>query len=177
MVAAPIIAHRGLSSLCPENTLIAMRLAARSGATWVESDVQVLEDGTPVMIHDYVLSRTTDSDERLAFFSKDSIGLLDAGSWFDAKFSGERIPLLTDMLEVLDELVMGLNLEIKYDEKVRGVPNAKKISFIIDAVLYGLQRAPTPPKGLLVSSYGLPFLKEMRKRDALDKSWLYRIGL
>lgn len=165
MIAAPIIAHRGLSSLCPENTLIAMYSATKTGATWVESDVQVLEDGTAIMIHDYEISRTTDSDENIESLSRDKIEHIDAGSWFDTKFSGERIPLLTDMLDTLDELNMGLNLEVKYDLKIQGIPDEKKITFIIDAIFKCLKHSPPPPKGLLMSSFHFPFLEEIRRHD------------
>ena len=61
---------------------------------------------------------------------------------------------------------MGLNLEIKYDTKTQGIPDAKTTTFIIDAILHGLHHAPSPPKGLIISSYVLPFLEEIRKRDA-----------
>lgn len=53
------IAHRGGGSLAPENTLAGIRLAARLGYRAVEFDVMLSADGTPFLIHDATLERTT----------------------------------------------------------------------------------------------------------------------
>ena len=55
-----VLAHRGARALAPENTLAALRAAARAGARWVEIDVDVIGDGTVIVIHDSSLDRTTD---------------------------------------------------------------------------------------------------------------------
>src|SRR5690554_540521 len=52
-------AHRGASAVAPENTIAAFRAARDQGARWVELDVALLADGTPVVIHDVTLDRTT----------------------------------------------------------------------------------------------------------------------
>src|SRR5574343_910530 len=52
-------AHRGGGSLAPENTLAGIRLAARLGYRAVEFDVMLSADGTPVLIHDETMERTT----------------------------------------------------------------------------------------------------------------------
>ena len=54
-----IIAHRGGALHRPENTLEAFRWAASVGCRWVEFDVQLAACGTPVVIHDETLERTT----------------------------------------------------------------------------------------------------------------------
>ena len=54
-----VLAHRGASALAPENTLAAFRAAADAGARWIELDVDVLGDGTLIVIHDSLLERTT----------------------------------------------------------------------------------------------------------------------
>ena len=48
-------AHRGASAHAPENTIEAFRLARRLGATGLESDVFVTDDGIPVLDHDGVI--------------------------------------------------------------------------------------------------------------------------
>ena len=55
-----VFAHRGARALAPENTPAALRAAARAGARWVEIDVDVIGDGTVIVIHDSRLDRTTD---------------------------------------------------------------------------------------------------------------------
>ncbi len=54
-----IIAHRGLSSLYPENTLLAIEHAITAGARAVEFDVQMTADKIPVLFHDPTLERMT----------------------------------------------------------------------------------------------------------------------
>lgn len=54
-----IIAHRGGWNVAPEHTLEAYRMSAASGIKFIEPDVQVLTDGTVVVIHDDTINRTT----------------------------------------------------------------------------------------------------------------------
>ncbi|MGH8730911.1 MAG: glycerophosphodiester phosphodiesterase family protein, partial [Burkholderiales bacterium] len=55
-----IIAHRGGGVLAPENTLAGLELAHNLGFLGVEFDVKLSEDGTPILLHDDTLDRTTD---------------------------------------------------------------------------------------------------------------------
>src|SRR3954466_10120847 len=57
--APTIIAHRGLHTVHPENSLPAFRAADRAGIEWVECDVQQSIDGFPVIVHDDTLDRAT----------------------------------------------------------------------------------------------------------------------
>lgn len=52
-----IVAHRGLSSLYPENTLLAINEAMKAGAKAIEFDVQMTADKTPILFHDPTLDR------------------------------------------------------------------------------------------------------------------------
>jgi glycerophosphoryl diester phosphodiesterase len=52
-----IIAHRGFSGRCPENTLAAVRAALDLGVDFVEIDVQETSDGALIVFHDYRLKR------------------------------------------------------------------------------------------------------------------------
>ena len=60
-----IMAHRGASLAKPENTLGAIRTAAAQGAWWIEFDVSLLGDGTPILHHDSTLDRCTDKSGAL----------------------------------------------------------------------------------------------------------------
>ena len=57
-----IIGHRGYSARAPENTLVSLDAALTAGAPAVEFDVHVASGGTPVVIHDETLDRTTDGE-------------------------------------------------------------------------------------------------------------------
>lgn len=113
-------AHRGESGMAPENTAAAFELAVAAGADFIETDVQLSADGQPVIMHDGTLSRTTDAQQampdrapwRVRDFTVAELKTLDAGSWFDARFAGQRILTLDELLDLLAGRV-GLNLELK----------------------------------------------------------------
>ena len=116
MVMAKVIAHRGGAARVPENTLAAFRWAAEQGCQWMELDISLLGDGTPVIIHDQTLERTTDGQGALADLSAADLEGIDAGAWFGADFAGARIPTLRQLLQLCAELGLGANLELKPDE-------------------------------------------------------------
>jgi len=95
-----IIAHRGMSSLAPENTLSAFRLCAAHGVSWFEFDCDVLADGTAVVIHDATLDRTTNQTGDYRALATADLAGIDAGSWFGAGFAGE-LELLDPARELL----------------------------------------------------------------------------
>src|SRR5690606_25116576 len=106
-------AHRGASAVAPENTIAAFRAARDQGAIWVELDVALLADGTPVVIHDVTLDRTTSGSGSLgAMIAADLLGL-DAGGWFSPAFRGEKLPTLPETLAALGEMGLNANIEIK----------------------------------------------------------------
>lgn len=95
-----IIAHRGSSSDCPENTLASTRRAIAVGATAVEVDVRLSKDKQLVLRHDAELERTTNGKGVIGEKTLAELKQLDAGSWFDPKFTGEKIPTLAEVLVV-----------------------------------------------------------------------------
>lgn len=108
-----IIAHRGASAYYPENTLLAFRKAQELGASWVEFDVMLTKDNVAIIIHDDTLDRTTDRGGNVADTNFTAIAECDAGSWFGEEFKNTPIPTFTATLELLKELKMGINVEIK----------------------------------------------------------------
>lgn len=105
-------AHRGASHDAPENTLAAFRLALEMGADGVELDVQVSKDGEAVVIHDFTVDRTTDGHGAVKDKTMAELRELDAGSWFDKRFAGERIPTLEEVIVEVGQQLL-LNIEIK----------------------------------------------------------------
>lgn len=94
-----IIAHRGFTEKYPENTLLAFQKAIEYGADGIELDVQPSKDKKIIVHHDYYLGHTDNGHG--AIFQKASSYLksLNAGSWFNKKFSAEQIPTLEDVFE------------------------------------------------------------------------------
>lgn len=93
-----VIAHRGNSSAAPENTLAAIASAFELGADMVEVDVRLTRDGVPVLMHDETVERTTDGEGRVGDLSLEQLRALDAGSWKDPRFTGERVPKLAEAI-------------------------------------------------------------------------------
>jgi glycerophosphoryl diester phosphodiesterase len=105
-----VIGHRGFCSIAPENTLPSFELAISAGADLVELDYRHTADGVPVVIHDAELDRTTDARKRwkerhvkVAAKTIAQIKSLDAGSWFDAKYAGAKVPTLAEALETIQK--------------------------------------------------------------------------
>jgi glycerophosphoryl diester phosphodiesterase len=114
-----LIAHRGASGYAPEHTLDAYRLAMTQGADFVEQDLAVTKDGELVCIHDLTLERTTNVEDvfpdrsvpdpaggpnkrwLVADFTLAEIKRLDAGSWFDPKFAGARVPTFQEAVDLV----------------------------------------------------------------------------
>jgi len=94
-----VIAHRGASAYAPENTTAAFDLALELGAHHIEFDVELSSDGHIVVIHDDTLDRTTNGSDLVTARTLAELRRLDAGSWFGARFAGERIPIYSDVLK------------------------------------------------------------------------------
>ena len=93
-----IVCHRGAESFAPENTLTSVDLAFSQGFKFVEIDVRETLDGIPIVIHDSRVNRTTNSKGKIKNLTYAQTTRLDAGSWFDEFFSGEKLPKLEDVL-------------------------------------------------------------------------------
>ena len=108
-----IVAHRGGGRLAPENTLGAIRLGAALGFGGVELDVMLAGDGTPVLMHDETLARTTGARGEVACTPYSRLAELDAGAWRGRKWRGERIPTFEQTTRLCRELGLWANVEIK----------------------------------------------------------------
>ncbi len=164
-----VLGHRGGGALAPENTLAGFDAAAASGHRGVEFDVMLSADGTPYLIHDETLERTTDGRGALAETRDSQLDRLDAGSWFDARFAGEALPRLHAAIDRLRALALWANVEIKPAagfEAATGKAAAAMLarlwpidaplpilsSFSTAALAAARDVAPELPRGLLVST-------------------------
>jgi len=108
-----ITAHRGASVKYPENTMSAFVGAKELGADWIELDVQQTKDKQIVVSHDTNLGRVTGVNKDIIDMDYSEIEKLDAGSFFNKKFKGEKIPLLSDVLKYAKDNNIRLNIELK----------------------------------------------------------------
>ena len=167
------IAHRGASAYAPEHTLASYRLAIAQGADYVEQDLAVTRDAVLICLHDDSLERTTNVEElypdravvdaagRRRWLAVDftlaEIKRLDAGSWFDARFTGERVPTWEEAIDLVG-FDAGLYPELKSPSfyRERGID----IVGLFRTSLKRLRRAPAP-ESLVVQSFNARALREL----------------
>jgi glycerophosphoryl diester phosphodiesterase len=165
-----LIAHRGFSSKAPENTIAAFDRALDSGFTNVELDVQLTADGIPVVIHDGMIDRTTNGTGPVASMTYAQLAKLDAGSWFDRNFAGEKVPLLEAVLKRYVGKIH-LHLELKSEQ-----PDlARRVAALLKSC-HWLDESHTPPfavPGLTITSKYLDQLdRSLKLLPAIDHHWL-----
>ena len=118
-----IMAHRGFSAAAPENTMPAFQKCIDEGFSAAELDVQMLKDGTIIVMHDDNLKRTTGVDKNVWEVTYDEIKDLDNGRFFDESFAGTEIPTLDEVIKLAgsgkDKLY--LNIEIKRNGHDEGI--------------------------------------------------------
>jgi len=104
-----VIAHRGASSIAPENTLKAFKKAIELKADCIEFDVHKSKDGEIVIMHDANTFRATGRSGLIKEMTLEELRLLDCGD-------GEKIPTLRELVRLAKGKI-GLNCEVK----VRGI--------------------------------------------------------
>lgn len=117
MAKIKVVAHRGASGHAPELTFAAFSKAIEMGADSIEVDVHQSADGKIVIIHDQTLDRTTNGTGLIASKTYKELQRLDAGSWFDDSFAGERIPLFSEFIESVKGKVE-IIVEVKHGSQI-----------------------------------------------------------
>lgn len=158
--AASVVGHRGLAGLAPENTLSALREAAAAGAEGAEFDIRRTADGKIVLLHDDKLDRTTDGEGLLANATWETVSKLDAGSWKDPKWAGERLPSLPEALRLL----AGTSTRPVVEVKEQGLE---------DGLLEALRAEQMLERSAAISFFD-DVVANLRKREPkLVVGWLY----
>jgi glycerophosphoryl diester phosphodiesterase len=167
-----VVAHRGETFGAPENTMAAFELAAARGADAIELDVQLSSDGIPAVIHDRYLDRTTDGSGAVRSHTWAQLRRLDAGSWYDQRHGGQRIPSLGDAIEWARRTDIPLIVELKthpfLDRGAAGLL-ARELGpeVALPLVLFSADHQlvrdladalPNVPRGLMVNAH-TPFLR------------------
>lgn len=108
-----VFAHRCGGALAPENTLAGLRIAARLGLRAVEFDVMLSADGSPWLLHDETLERTTNGLGRVCETRDAELRVLDAGLRRHPGFAGEAVPTLAAAALLCRQLGLQANVEVK----------------------------------------------------------------
>ncbi len=107
-----IVAHRGGKRWAPENSMAAFAASVEAGVDGIELDIHKCKSGELVVIHDDTLERTTNGKGYVKDKTWAELKDLDCGSWYDKSFKNERLPLLKDVLKLVDGKLT-INIEIK----------------------------------------------------------------
>ena len=160
--AFTVIAHRGASAYAPENTFAAFDLALEMGCNHIELDVRLTRDSQVVVSHDDTVDRTTNGSGRVEELLLEEIQKLDAGSWKDARFAGERVPTLEEVLAKYRGQAH-LHIELK-----AGHPSlAEKVAKLVQP-----QQAE---RSATIVSFDSEMLKEVSEMaPSLPRGWLVR---
>jgi len=154
-----VIAHRGGCEWAPENTMAAFKRSLEFGADGIELDVQRCASGELVVIHDVEISRTTNGAGYLKDITYPELQRLSAGSWFSEEFASERIPLLTEVLDLL-EGKLTLHLEIK-NAPVEYPGIEDDVLDVLSSYKY--------PHTVVISSFDHPLLKRVHEKAPNQK--------
>jgi glycerophosphoryl diester phosphodiesterase len=148
--AVDIIAHRGASHDAPENTLAAFKLGWQQRADAVELDIWLSKDGKIVISHDGDTKRTTGTAKNIADSSLAELRELDAGSWKDPKWKGEKLPTLDEVLALIPN---GKRLVIEIKCGVECLPELERV----------LKASGKPASQLVIISFHYDVCAESKK--------------
>ncbi len=149
-----VIAHRGASAYAPENTMAAYRRAVEMGASFIETDLHLTRDARLVAIHDASVDRTTNGQGLVKEHTLTELRKLDAGSWFDPKFAGERIPTLEEIIAFARQADVVFYLEVKSES-----------SWGVEHALVGALRHVHEVARAAILSFDLHALATVRKQE------------
>jgi glycerophosphoryl diester phosphodiesterase len=153
-----VIAHRGASAYCPENTLVSFERAIALGADMVELDVQLTSDGEVVVFHDEKLTRCTNGKGRIADYTLVELKKLDAGIWFGKEYQGAKIPTLAEALSLCRDKV-AVNIEIKTEAVDENIRNGIEEKSLIIVEMRGMR------EHIVFSSFDPRAIKHLKEID------------
>lgn len=149
------IAHRGAAGYCPENTFAAFDRAIEMGADYIEIDLQFTKDNKIVVIHDLTVDRTTNGKGKVIDYTMEELQQLDAGSWFDPEFAGEKIPTFSEVLEIYG-MKIGLLIELKKPSVNPGIEEA------VAAEMKKMFPSTLPADHFIIQSFEQASLKKIK---------------
>jgi glycerophosphoryl diester phosphodiesterase len=152
-----VIAHKGASGVAPENTLAAVEEALNMGVDMIAIDVQNTKDEQIVVFHDATLDRTTNGSGLVHDYTLEEIRQLDAGSWFNSRFSDQKVPTLKEVLDLVDGRCKVL-VEIKHMDHPHYHDFAEKLIDVIREERNGFD-------WVILESYESEYLEEAHAYD------------
>jgi glycerophosphoryl diester phosphodiesterase len=156
-----IIGHRGASGHAPEHTFASWDRALELGVDYIEQDLQMTRDGVLVVMHDATLDRTTSGRGAVSDHTFEEIRQLDAGSWFDPRFQGQRVPSLREVFLRYGDRV-NYYIETKTPESAPGME--EKLLALLDE--FRLRAGAVSDWQVLIQSFSSASLRLMKSLNA-----------
>ncbi len=155
-----IIAHRGASSICPENTIAAFTKAIEVGVKFIEVDIRFSKEDSIMVIHDETLDRTTNGSGNVKQFNYQQLKELSAGysKKFDSDFINEKIPTLFEVLTLAKGKV-NVCIDIKNSSEIPVIELVEKMDI---------------KNNVYFMSYNVEKLKRIKTSDSQIKTILLK---
>jgi glycerophosphoryl diester phosphodiesterase len=174
-----LVAARGVRYHAPENTLPAFA-AALELRVGIEGTVRRTRDGKLVVVQDAELGRTASGKGPVAGMTLAELKKLDAGSWFDREFAGERIPTVDEVLALVKQRRSGALVVLAVDgegtdlDLGRGISRQGLAGQVVvtglDAAARHRLRAAAPKVGLAATAARFEDLQDAL--GAPDADWV-----
>ena len=177
-----VVGHRGTVKFAPENTIPAFQAAIQYGADLLEMDIRETKDGVLIIMHDATVDRTTDGTGKVNEKTLAEIKELDAGSWFDPKFKGTRVPTFEEVLNAINGKALP-DIDFKAGTPSKLIKILKERGLLGRVTLYcgdwNLMRETVKlsPEGFLtrptvpIGNVGLGHLLEELNPDIININW------
>ncbi|MBQ8163280.1 MAG: hypothetical protein IJZ93_02795 [Clostridia bacterium] len=112
-----ICAHRGFSTVAPENSMVAFGAAVGLGAQEIEFDIWSTKDGVLVSCHDSTLERVSNGNGKIYEHTYSELLELDFGIKHGERFKDLKIPTFQEILEKFaGRVIMNIHMKI-WDER------------------------------------------------------------
>lgn len=112
---AIIVAHRGLSATCPENTRAAFTEAIAGGARAIEFDIQITADNEIVICHNPTLDYYGFPGVSIAQSTLAELQSYDIGRIHGERFLGEQLVAFQEILDEFgSQVIMMVEFKTKY---------------------------------------------------------------
>ncbi|GAB3961551.1 glycerophosphodiester phosphodiesterase family protein [Spirosoma harenae] len=138
-----VSAHRGNSTVAPENTLATYRAALQMNVDYIEIDVRTTKDGKLIILHDGTLNRTTNGSGPVTEQTLEELKKLSAAKGFGESFRTEQIPTLEEVCQLIADWnahhssKTALYVDCKAVSPEPMVAILTKYGLLNDAVFYG----------------------------------------
>lgn len=149
------VAHRGVSSIAPENSIPAFILACELGYWGIETDVCMTSDNEWVIMHDETVDRTTNGIGKVSELTLTQIQgfTIDYGNNI-ANYPNLKVPTLIDFLRICRDYDVVPNIEVKFYKSLDDFESLVKL--LKD---YGYEHKA------IISSFDINALKKIKSID------------